>query len=239
MCVDLFIKTAPAQVDDLRAEWDREPWDAIVADELSIGAAFYSEKSGMPVGHGRSAATESGGHGGSAERDGHRAGRNSLTKLRDAALRTAVPLLVAHSSEPIAQAREAGRAAGIEDGGQIVFSPRLVARADRPSSTTGAPTGHRLCTSSVSSAEQRPPRPNCPRGGRDLDGRTVVHVTQGTQNIDPSDLIRPALEALAERDVLVVVATGVPGHDTLPFAVPATCGSRASSRTRSCCPVST
>ena len=55
----------------------------------------------------------------------------------------------------------------------------------------------------------------------DLDGRTVVHVTQGTQNIDPSDLIRPAVEALADRDVIAVVATGVPGRDELPFAVPA------------------
>ena len=30
----------------------------------------------------------------------------------------------------------------------------------------------------------------------------------------------PALEALAERDVIVVVATGVPGRDELPFPVP-------------------
>ena len=45
-------------------------------------------------------------------------------------------------------------------------------------------------------------------------------MTQGTQNIDPDDLIRPAVEALAERDVIVVVATGVPGRDELSFPVP-------------------
>ena len=44
----------------------------------------------------------------------------------------------------------------------------------------------------------------------DLDGeRPVVHVTQGTiDNKDLGRLIRPTLAALAERDVLVVVATG-------------------------------
>ena len=48
----------------------------------------------------------------------------------------------------------------------------------------------------------------------------MVHVTQGTQNIDPADLIRPALEALAHRNLLIVVSTGVRGRDELPFPVP-------------------
>lgn len=43
----------------------------------------------------------------------------------------------------------------------------------------------------------------------DLDGRTVVHVTQGTvANADPTQLLRPTMDALAEEDVLVVAATG-------------------------------
>lgn len=44
----------------------------------------------------------------------------------------------------------------------------------------------------------------------DLDGsRPVVHVTQGTiGNDDPSELILPAIEGLADADVLVVVSTG-------------------------------
>jgi UDP:flavonoid glycosyltransferase YjiC (YdhE family) len=43
----------------------------------------------------------------------------------------------------------------------------------------------------------------------DLDGRTVVHVTQGTvANADLQVLIGPTVRALASRDVLVVVATG-------------------------------
>lgn len=44
----------------------------------------------------------------------------------------------------------------------------------------------------------------------DLDGsRPVVHVTQGTiANADLGELVRPTIEALADRDVLVVVSTG-------------------------------
>ncbi len=52
----------------------------------------------------------------------------------------------------------------------------------------------------------------------ELDGgRPVVHVTQGTiGNFDYAQLIAPAVEGLAEEDVLVVVATGGRPVDTLP-----------------------
>ncbi|HTN55369.1 MAG TPA: glycosyltransferase [Microbacterium sp.] len=43
----------------------------------------------------------------------------------------------------------------------------------------------------------------------DLDGRRVVHVTQGTvANGDLGELVLPTLSALAEEDLLVVVSTG-------------------------------
>jgi UDP:flavonoid glycosyltransferase YjiC (YdhE family) len=52
----------------------------------------------------------------------------------------------------------------------------------------------------------------------DLDGsRPVIHVTQGTvANTDYDQVIAPALRALADDDVLVVVATGGRPLDTLP-----------------------
>ncbi len=52
----------------------------------------------------------------------------------------------------------------------------------------------------------------------DLDGtRPVIHVTQGTlANADYGQLIAPALRALADDNVLVVVATGGRPLDTLP-----------------------
>lgn len=48
-----------------------------------------------------------------------------------------------------------------------------------------------------------------PRWWGDLEGRRVVHVTQGTMaNEDLDDLVGPTLRALAEEDVLVVATTG-------------------------------
>jgi UDP:flavonoid glycosyltransferase YjiC (YdhE family) len=53
-------------------------------------------------------------------------------------------------------------------------------------------------------------------------GRPVVHVTQGT--VDTSDLTRligPALRALADQDVFIVVTTGGPDPAQIPGALPA------------------
>jgi UDP:flavonoid glycosyltransferase YjiC (YdhE family) len=52
----------------------------------------------------------------------------------------------------------------------------------------------------------------------------VVHVTQGTANVDPRDLILPALAALADEDVLVVVGLG---HRTEPLPGPLPANARA------------
>ena len=57
-----------------------------------------------------------------------------------------------------------------------------------------------------------------PEWWADLDGtRPVVHVTQGTvANADYEQVIAPTLRALADEDVLIVVATGGRPLDTLP-----------------------
>jgi UDP:flavonoid glycosyltransferase YjiC (YdhE family) len=57
-----------------------------------------------------------------------------------------------------------------------------------------------------------------PEWWSDLDGtRPVVHVTQGTvANTDYGQAIAPTLRALADEDVLIVVATGGRPVDTLP-----------------------
>ena len=58
----------------------------------------------------------------------------------------------------------------------------------------------------------RPPIPGdwvAPPWWRDLDGSwPVVHVTQGTIRPDPTELLLPAMEALADEDMLVVATTG-------------------------------
>ncbi|QEW01924.1 glycosyltransferase family 1 protein [Microbacterium lushaniae] len=219
--VDVFIRTAPAQVSDLMAEWERVPWDAIVGDEVSVGAVFFAERTGCPRGTFAVLPLNMVGPGGPPSGLGIAPGRNALTKARDAALRAAVPLLSRPLRAPLAAARAAvGLPPSPRTFDQVVFSPRLVvasgsplldyARDDRPASVHF-----------VGAVQQLPTRPpSLPDWWGELDDRTVVHVTQGTQNIDPEDLIRPALEALGKSDVLVVVATGMPGRDVLPFAVP-------------------
>lgn len=219
--VDCFIATAPAQVADLTAEWRREPWDALAADETSVGAVLFCERQRMPWATVAVLPLQLVGTAGPPSGMGLAPGANPLTRARDAALRGLVPVI----SRPLTRALdEAQRAIGLDPRGvtmdRIVFSPRLIAatgstsldyrRADRPGHLRWvgellAPAGdHAL-----------------PTWWGDLDGRQVVHVTQGTQNIDPADLLQPTLDALAEEDVLVVATTGVAGRDELPSPVPA------------------
>lgn len=218
---DVFIRTAPAQVEDLLAEWKREPWDAIAGDEVSVGAAFFAEKTGTPWGTIGILPLNLIGKQGPPSGMGLAPGRNPVTKLRDAALRAAVPLLGRSLARPLAEAREEiGLPPSSFTFDRVVFSPRLIVASGAPlldyGRTDRPPSVHfvgQLATPSTGSP--------LPDWWADLAGRSVVHVTQGTQNIDPSDLIRPALEALADRDVLIVVTTGVRGRDTLSFPVPA------------------
>ncbi|MEV6236352.1 glycosyltransferase [Lentzea sp. NPDC051838] len=58
-------------------------------------------------------------------------------------------------------------------------------------------------------------RKDVPEWWPELDGRTVVHVTQGTLETGADDLIKPAMEALQNHDALVVVTTGGAPTETL------------------------
>ncbi|MET0734447.1 MAG: glycosyltransferase, partial [Microbacterium sp.] len=218
---DLFIATAPSQVADLTAEWERERWDAIVAEEMSVGATIFAEKTGcrwatlavLPL---NMSVTE-----GPPSGLGLTPGTNVVTKARDAALRAAVPIFARPLMAPLARARaEVGLPPSSLTFEKVVFSRDLVAASGSPLldfERGGRPDHvHFVGRVGVDAAPTA-----LPDWWDDLDGRTVVHITQGTQNIEPSDLIRPAVEALADRDVIAVVATGVAGRDELPFAVPA------------------
>ncbi|MBS1675405.1 MAG: glycosyltransferase [Actinobacteria bacterium] len=221
--VDCFIRTAPGQVADLTAEWEREPWEALAADETSAGAVLFCETVGRPWSTLAVLPLNLLGPGGPPSGMGIRPGANPVTKLRDAALRGLVPLI----SRPLISALDSARRdVGLEARGRsfdrLTFSPTLIlasgapgldyARTDRPEHLhfVGELTGR--------SGPRSTPLP--PWWG-DLDGRRVVLVTQGTQNIDPEDLIRPALTALDGRDLIAVATTGIPGVDAFEFDVPA------------------
>jgi MGT family glycosyltransferase len=219
---DLFIDTAPRQFADLEAEWRRSPWDVMVADETSVGVVLTAQRLGIPWATIAVLPLNLAGTQGPPSGMGLIPGTDPLTRLRDAALRAAVPVMTRPLRKPLARARAAvGVAPSSLTMDEMVFSPLLVAasgsssldygRADRPAT---------LEFVGELRSDSRTDIP-LPVWWGDLDGRTIVHVTQGTQNNDPADLIRPALEALADLDVLVVVTTGVRERDTLPFAVSA------------------
>lgn len=219
--VDCFIATAPAQVDDLRAEWERAPWDALAADEVSVGAVLFSESGGRAWSTISITPLNLSGPAGPPSGMGIHPGTNPLTRARDTVLRGLVPLISRPLRRPLDDAQ---RAVGIEPTGrsmdQIVFSPTLIAASGSPLLDYDRPDRpahlHWIGELRRTAAPQ-----STPAWWPELDGRRVVLVSQGTQNIDPDDLIRPALEALQGRDVLVVATTGVPGRDELSFPVPA------------------
>lgn len=218
---DCMIGTAPAQVSDLAAEWGREPWDVIVGDEMSIGAAHVAEKLGCPWATVAVLPLHMAGTQGPPAGLAITPGTNPVTKTRDALLRAMVPVLARPLQKPLARARQASALPPSSlTFDKAVFSPQIViasgsplldfGRTDRPDHLHFV--GELRAPASRSHA--------LPPWWGDLDGRTVVHVTQGTQNIDPTDLLAPATTALADRDVLVVATTGVAGRDELPFEVP-------------------
>lgn len=221
--VDVFIATAPAQARDLAAEHAREAWDVIAGDEMSLGGAFLAQRQGtfwaticvIPL----NLAGAQGPPGGL----GLAPGTNPLTRTRDALLRLAVPLMSGPIGGALRRARaEAGVAPSRAGLDRQAFSPHLAiatgcrlldyGRIDRPASLRFVGTLTRTPTTPF----------DPPAWWGELDGPLpVVHVTQGTQNIDPEDLLRPAMEALAGEPVLVIATTGIRGRDELPFPVPA------------------
>lgn len=217
---DVMIGTAPAQVEDLQAEWDREPWDVVVADETSVGVALFAERTGCPWATVAVLPLSLPSRQGAPSGLGLAPGRNPLTRARDAALRAVAPLLMSPLVAPLARARAAvGLPADATPFAAAAYSPERILASGAPLLDFARARPDHLDFVGLLAAPESDPGP-LPDWWGDLDGRTVVHVTQGTQNIDPADLIRPALEALAHRNLLIVVSTGVRGRDRLPFPVP-------------------
>lgn len=219
---DCAIGTAPAQLADLAEEHAREPWDVLIGDELSVGSAFAAERFDTPWATIGVLPSYIPADSGPPSGLGLAPGTGALTRARDAVLRAITPALSYPLRPPLVRAR---RTAGLPPSrlrfDQTVFSPQLVVAGGAPLLDFGRADRPARLHFVGEYAAPDPGHAPLPSWWHDLDGRRVVHVTQGTQNIDPTDLIRPALEALADEDALVVATTGVRGRDRLEFAVPA------------------
>lgn len=212
---EVFVGTAAGQARDLREAWAREPWDVLLADTACFGAPLVSALTPAPWAslHLLPLTLPS--------RDlpppglGLAPGRGPLGRRRDAALRR-VARAAGHAALDGAW-RRARAEAGVPGRGResdvATFSPWLVLAATVPELE---PRRSDLPRHVHLVGRPRPPAPpgaSRPSWWSELAhaGRPVVHVTQGTLDVDPRVLVRPALEGLADEDVLVVVATGVPG----------------------------
>jgi len=217
---DAFIGTAPAQVKDLLAAWEEEPWDALVTDDTSCGGAFTAEKTDAPWATVAILPLNLPSRHGPPSGLGIAPGLGPLGRARDAALRGIRPLLATPLRKPLARARaEAGLPPSQAIFDEVVFSPQLILASGAPLLDYERPD-RPAHLEFIGRLAATPRKDALPDWWPELHDRAVVHVTQGTQNIDPSDLIRPTIEALADWDALVVVATGRRGVDELPFTVP-------------------
>ncbi|RZS66176.1 UDP:flavonoid glycosyltransferase YjiC (YdhE family) [Agromyces ramosus] len=219
----VFVRTAAAQSDDLVRAFDERPWDVVVADGLSLGAHLASERTRTPW------VTVSIVPLAIPSRDlpppmlGLAPATGALGRLRDRALR-AVARAGAYGIRRayIAERARAGLPANGRSFDEAWYSSDLVcatgvaelefARSD-------------LATHVVFVGELT----RATAGGAALptwwdevaaSAEPVVHVTQGTLNVDPHDLIEPTFAALGRQPVLVVAATGRADDPSLPFPAP-------------------
>jgi UDP:flavonoid glycosyltransferase YjiC (YdhE family) len=222
---EVFLGTAAGQARDLAAAWEQEPWDVLLADSTSFGAGLAAELTGAPWASISvvplilpSRDLPPGGM-------GLLPGQGRSGRARDAVLRaTSSTVLGAALRGPYLRAR---RDAGLEGPGpgvaQAPFSPALLLATSVPElewPRTDLP-GH---VHFVGRMDAPPPASSSlPPWWDDVvtADRPVVHVTQGTFNADPSDLLLPTLEALADQPVLVVATTGRRGVVDLGGPVPA------------------
>ena len=219
----IFIRSGTGQVADLVAEFEDDPWDVLLADSLSIGGALAAERTGTPW------ATLSVVPLSMPSRDLPPPNlvvppaRGLPGRIRDSALRALVELATGALRRSY---RDTRASVGLDPRGKRMteawFSPFVILALGVP----GLETPRSDLPDHVHFIGAFPPpvtaSPAAPRL-RDLLSGTepVVHVTQGTFNTDPHDLLEPSLDALADPDVSVVATTGRRGRNDLPFPVPA------------------
>ncbi len=222
---DLFVGTAPAQCADLLAAYDDEPWDLLAGDPMALGTRFAAEHLGSRWASVSPIAVWLPGEGIPPTGLGLTPGRGPLGRLRDAALGAASGAGTAVLTRRYQRTRRrAGLRRDHETFATMWYSPQLVVAAGSPGldyPRADLP-GHVRFVGDLTDDGAPAPAAVLPDWWDDVvrGSVPVVHVTQGTANVDPRDLILPALEALAEADVLVVVGLG---HrtDPLPGPLPA------------------
>ncbi|MEF3403881.1 glycosyltransferase [Agromyces sp. CCNWLW203] len=219
----LFVRTGADQAADLTRAFAEQAWDVIVADGLSIGAHFASELTATPW------VTVSIVPLTIPSRDlpppilGLPPARGIAGRLRDRALRSLTRVVSRGIQRAYAEDRaRAGLPPDALSLEQAFISPHLVCASGVPE--LEYPRSD-LGTQVVFVGELTRPHTNdagLPPWWPDVESSAdpVVHVTQGTLNVDPHDLIEPSFTALGRQRLLLVAATGQADAAGLPFRAP-------------------
>lgn len=217
----VFIRTAAAQGDDLSAAYAERAWDVLVADGLCLGARFASERTRTPwvtvsivpltiptpelppPGFGLPPA------------------RGALGRARDRLLHAVLGAATRGLRRAYDEQRAASGLPRSDIPFEVVFSsPDLVCASgipelDWPRHDWPVPVEYVGALAPTGRAGA-----GLPPWWDDLPPGPIVHVTQGTLNVDPADLIRPAFAALGRQPVTIVATTGRADAPDLPFPAP-------------------
>lgn len=207
---NLFVEFVRGALRDLEEEMRRDPADVIVGDNAAAVVEAVHQRFGIPWAvYGMSVITMS-------SRDTAPFGlammpsSTPLGRLRNRALTWLVQRVIFREAE--AHNAKMRRELGLPPMKRTIFDfgkdADLYLQSSIPSfdypRTDLPPNVHWI----GASVPEPPAGWNVPSWWSDLRGRRVILVTQGTINNDYDQLIRPAIRALADENVLVVVTTG-------------------------------
>ncbi|MER7045024.1 glycosyltransferase [Streptomyces jumonjinensis] len=209
---DVFYRTAPGQMDDLLAVLKRFPADCILADDMCYGACFARERTGIPLAWLSNSVYILGSRDTPPLGWGLRPSPPPFGRMRDALLgcvadRAAMrDLRLAADRTRALVGLERLRTGVMEN---IARPPDLYLMGTVPSFEY--PRSDLLPgTRFVGGLLGLPPESFDPPGWWEelRERRPVVLITQGTTANDVGRLLVPAVRALADQDLLVVVTTG-------------------------------
>lgn len=214
--------TAAGQAADLLAEAGRAPFDLLVTDQLAFGSGPAAERLGIPWASVAVIPLALSSRDLPPPGAPLRPATGPLGRVRDATLRRAVQAMYRRMIDPVANDLRASVGLGrvLISGPDHLYSPYLVIaqgvpgleypRSDLP--------GHVHFVGRLAAGPA--PAPRLPPWWPELAEaraarRPVVHVTQGTLDMDPADLLKPAIAGLADQEPLVVCTTGGAEPSTL------------------------
>lgn len=209
----VLLGTGAGQAADLLAEASRTPVDLLVTDHLAFGVALAGETLGLPWAS--VAVTPLPLESRELPPPGFPAmpAKGPIGRVRDRALRSVVHAMAGRIVDPMVNRMRAAAGLPPTTGGMdSLLSPHLILAQGVPG--LDYPRGdlpahvHYVGRLAVGQAHHELPPWWPDVADARAKGLPVVHVTQGTLDVDFTDLLKPAIAGLADEQLLVVCATG-------------------------------